>query len=151
LGALWQRAGAEPIRQTQQGTLYKRDRERVLEDPVLAGPIADAMATLPDLAGFWLSLARRLGLVEPDASGPRLMAAAPEFRSDNAVHLPQMIATGWMSLASWQEPTGAPASDESGGDEPALPYLRPAVILWLATLDESEWVALDDLAAHLAA
>ena len=37
LGALWQRAGAEPIRQTQQGTLYKRDRERVAEDPVLAG------------------------------------------------------------------------------------------------------------------
>ena len=37
LGALWQRAGAEPIRQTQQGTLYKRDRERVEEDPVLAG------------------------------------------------------------------------------------------------------------------
>ena len=44
LGALWQRAGAEPIRQTQQGTLYKRDRERVEEDPVLAGPIADALA-----------------------------------------------------------------------------------------------------------
>ncbi len=56
LGALWQRAVAEPIRQTQQGLLYKRDRDRVAEDPVLAGPIADAMASLPDLAALWLAL-----------------------------------------------------------------------------------------------
>src|SRR5262249_32961113 len=106
LGALWQRAGAEPIRQTQQGTLYKRDRERGMDDPGPGGALAGAMAPLPALAGFWLALARRAGLVEPDASGQRLMAASPEFWSDNAVHLPQMIATGWLSLRAWQEPTG---------------------------------------------
>ena len=151
LGALWQRAGAEPIRQTQQGTLYKRDRERVLEDPVLAGPIADAMAPLPDLAGFWLALARRVGVLEADPTDQRLTAAPPGYWSENAVHLPQMIATGWMSLRGWQEPAGAPAADLPEGDEPALPYLRPAVLLWLATLEQSEWAALDDLAAHLSA
>jgi hypothetical protein len=150
-GALWQRAGAEPIRQTQQGTLYKRDRERVIEDPVLAGPIADAMAPLPDLAALWLALANRVGLVVPDALGQRFMAAAPEFWSDNAVHLPQMIAVAWLSLRTWQESSGAVALADSDADEPALLYLRPAVLLWLATLDESEWVALDDLAGHLAA
>lgn len=152
MGALWQRALAEPIRQTQQGTLYKRDRDRVLEDPVLAGSIADAMAPLPDLAALWLALARRIGLIEADASGQRLMAAAPDFWFDNAVHLPQMIATGWLSLRDWHEPVGLvpPADPSAGADEPALPYLRPALILWLATLGESEWVALDDLAAHLA-
>ena len=153
LGALWQRAVAEPIRQTQQGTLYKRDRERVAEDPVLTGPIADAMAPLPDLAAFWLALARRIGLIEPDASGQRLLAAPPDFWSDNAVHLLQMIATGWLSLRAWHEPAGAvaPADSDAGGEEPALPYLRPALLSWLATLDEPEWVALDELAAYLAA
>jgi hypothetical protein len=132
LGALWQRAGAEPIRQTQQGTLYKRDRERVAEDPVLAGPIADAMAPLPDLATLWLVLARRIGLIEPDASGQRLMAAAPDFWSDNAVHLPQMIATGWLSLRTWYEPAGAvaPSDSDAVAIEPALPYLRPALLFW---------------------
>jgi hypothetical protein len=150
LGALWQRAGAEPIRQTQQGTIYKRDRERVMEDPVLSGPVADAMTTLPDLAGLWLALACRVGLVEPDASGQRLMAASPEFWSDNAVHLPQMIATGWLSLGAWQEAGAPPAPDDAEACEPALPYLRPALFLWLATLGESEWAALDDLAGHLA-
>ena len=55
LAALWQRVGVEPLRQTQQGTLYKRDHERLQEDPVLAGPISDACRALarvaPALAG----------------------------------------------------------------------------------------------------
>ncbi len=146
LGALWQRAGAEPIRQTQQGTLYKRDRERVMEDPALAGPIADALTPLPNPAGLWLALAYRVGLVEPDASGQKLMATSPEFWSENALHLPQMIATGWLGLRDWQE---SAVESVAEGDEPASPYLRPSVFLWLATREESEWTALDDLAAFL--
>jgi hypothetical protein len=90
-------------------------------------------------------------VVERDASGQRLMAAPTAFWADNAVHLPQMIATGWLSLKTWQEAAGAPAVGEGDGDEPAMPYLRPAVLLWLATLGETEWVALEDLAAHLTA
>lgn len=161
LGALWQRACAEPIRQTQQGTLYKRDRDRVAEDTVLSGQVSDAMAALPEPAALWLGLGCRIGVLERDESGQRLMAAPPAFWAENAVHLPQMIATGWLSLGSWSEPAGAwagsacgsEADSSSGGDldEPALPYVRPAVLMWLATLGETEWTALDDLAAHLAA
>ena len=55
----WPRSGSGSTRprsrQTQQGTLYKRDRERLEDDPVLAGPIADALEPLPDMAA---SLAR---------------------------------------------------------------------------------------------
>ncbi|MHB1561886.1 MAG: helicase-associated domain-containing protein, partial [Isosphaeraceae bacterium] len=173
-GALWQRASAEPIRQTQTGALYKRDRERVAEDPVLAGGVSDALAPLPDLAAFWLALGQRVGVVERDETGQRITAASPSFWSDNAFHLPQMIATGWLALRGWLETSGAAAGDAPGpsasasasasassssssfvssfgpGDS-ALPYLRPAVLLWLATMEESEWVTLDDLAAHLAA
>ncbi len=151
LGALWQRAAAEPIRQTQNGTMYKRDRERVAEDPVLSGAISDALAPMADPAGFWLALGRRVGVVEQDDAGQRITAADPEFWGDNAFHLPQMIATGWLSLKGWNEPTGAPDLESPEAGESALPYLRPAVLLWLATLDEEEWTALDDLAAHLAA
>ncbi len=32
-----------------------------------------------------------------------------------------------------------------------MTYLRPAVLLWLATLGDAEWVALEDLAGHLSA
>jgi hypothetical protein len=149
LAALWQRVGIEPLRQTHQGTLYKRDRDRLTDDPVLANPIADAQKPLPDPSALWLALARQVGLIVPDPAGERLLAAAPEFWIDNAVHLPQMIATGWLALQTWQELDGAVA-ETSAADLP-IAYLRPAVMLWLSALPDSEWVALDDLADHLAA
>jgi hypothetical protein len=149
LAALWQRAGAQPLRQTEHGVLYKRDRARIVEDPVLASPVADAMAPLPGLAILWLELAQRLGVVERDESGQKLLAASPSFWSDHAVHLHQMIATAWLGLRTWHEPCGA--AIPSVVDNLAVPYLRPALLLWLATLKETEWIALDDLAQHLSA
>ena len=67
LGALWQRVGAEPLRQTHQGTLYKRDRDRVAEDPVLACPVADA---LEPLARSGLALAGAGPSRRADRTGP---------------------------------------------------------------------------------
>jgi hypothetical protein len=149
LGALWQRVGAEPLRQTQQGVLYKRDRDRIDLDPVLVASIADSFVPLADSASFWLALARRVGLIELEAGGERLLAAAPEFWTENEIHLPQMIATGWLSLPEWCElPPEALADNES---EPTIAYLRCALLLWLSTLADSEWIALDDLAEFLTA
>ena len=147
LGALWQRVGAEPLRQTNQGTLYKRDRDRIADDPVLLCPIADAFKPIWRSPELWFELACRVGLVELDSAGERILAAAPEFWTDNAVHLPQMIATKWLGLETWQELESTP----SGSTVPmsALPYLRLALLLFLSALEESEWVALDDLAANL--
>jgi hypothetical protein len=147
LGALWQRVGAEPLRQTNQGMLYKRDRERVSEDVVLTGPVADALGPLPDPAALWLALGRHVGLIELDPTGERLLAAPPEFWTDNAVHLPQMIATGWMAMRTWQESEGMTVAKTEASL--AVPYLRIAVMLWLAALGDSDWVAVDDLAEHL--
>jgi hypothetical protein len=149
LAALWQRVGEEPLRQTQQGVLYKRDRDRIDLDPVLAAAIADSFIPLPDPPSLWLALARRVGLIELEDGGERLMAAPPEFWTENEFHLPQMIATGWLSLPGWYElQTEALRETVS---EPAAAFLRSALLLWLSTLAESEWVALDDLAEHLTA
>ena len=149
LAALWQRIGAEPLRQTQQGVLYKRDRDRIDLDPVLSAPIADSFIPLPDSPSLWLALADRVGLIELDAESERLLAAPPEFWTENEFHLPQMIATGWLALEDWHE---LPAEGGPGNHiESAAAYLRPALLLWLSTLAESEWVSLEDLAAHLSA
>jgi hypothetical protein len=148
LGALWQRVGIEPLRQTQQGVLYKRDRERIEEDPVLSAPFSDAPEPLRDPANFLMILAGRIGLIGPDNAGERLAAAPIEFWDENAVHLPQMIAAGWMSLQTWQESDGEVVGDANLG---VVRNLRIAALLWLATLDDSEWVAIDDLARYLAA
>jgi hypothetical protein len=133
LGALWQRVGIEPLRQTHQGTLYKRDRDRLAEDPVLSCPIADAITPLAQLPDLWLALAHHVALVERDSAGERISAAPAEFWTDNAVHLPQMIALGWMGLTHWQEIE--PKTNEERAAL-ALPFLRVALLLWLAALEE---------------
>ena len=147
LAAVWQRVEEGPLRQTQQGTLFKRDRERLEDDPVLAGPIADALEPLPDMVALWLGLARGVGLLVAEPSGERIAAARPEFWSENAIHLPQMIAIRLLAWREWHEQGGM--RQEGSTIELALPYLRPAILLWLAALPEADWVTLDDLAEHL--
>jgi Helicase conserved C-terminal domain len=147
LAALWQRVAEAPLRQTQQGQIYKRDRDRLEDDPVLAGPIADAIEPLPDMAALWLVLARAVGLVGHEAGSDRVLAAPAEFWAEHAVHLPQMIAARWMALRHWHEQIGM---QEPGGPVAlGLPFVRPALLLWLSTVGEADWVALDDLADHM--
>lgn len=147
LAAVWQQVGEGPLRQTQQGTLYKRDRERLEDDPVLAGPIADALEPLPDMAALWLALAQGVGLLAAEPGSDRVVAAPPDFWGENAIHLPQMIAVRWLGLRTWDERGGM--QQEGSTVELAFPHVRAAVMLWLARLGENEWVALEDLARHL--
>lgn len=147
LAAVWQRVDEGPLRRTQNGTLYKRDRDRLEDDPVLAGPITDALEPLPDMAAFWLALARGVGLLVDEVDSDRVVAASPDYWAENAIHLPQMVATRWLALRSWHEQGGM--QQEGSTVELALPYLRPVVLLWLATFAEAEWVALDDFDAQL--
>lgn len=147
LAALWQRTGAGPLRRTQQGVLYKRDRERIEEDGVLSAAVDDALVEQPSLPALWIGLARRVGLIHVDPADESLQAAPAEFWTENAVHLPQMIASAWLGLRSWNEwsePT--PESPTSGLP---LAFLRPAALLWLASIEPDAWTTLDDLAARL--
>jgi hypothetical protein len=148
LAALWQRVIDEPLRQTQQATLYKRDRERLDDDPVLAGPIADSLEPLPDMSALWLALARRTGLLAAEpGDGERIVAAPPGYWDENGIHLPQMIAVAWLALWTWHEQGGM--QQEGSSAELAWPFVRPAVLLWLASLPDDAWVSIDDLAARL--
>ncbi len=147
LAAVWQRIEEGPIRQTQQGTFFKRDRERLEDDPVLAGPITDALEPLPDMALLWIALARGVALVVPEPGSDRLVAARPDFWGENAVHLPQMIATRWLALRDWHELAGM--RQEGSPVDLAIAFLRAPVLLRLAARPEPGWTALADLAAFL--
>lgn len=149
LAALWQRLDEAPLRQTMQNSLYKRDRERLEDDPALAGPIADALEPLPDMADLWLALARGVGLIAAEVGSDRIVAARPDYWSENAVHLPQMIASRWLGLRDWHEQGGI--QQDGATAALALPFVRPAALLWLAAIPEDAWLAIDDLAAHLTA
>jgi hypothetical protein len=147
LAALWQRVDESPLRQTQQGVLYKRDRDRLEEDPALSGPITDALAPLPEAPALWLALARGIGLLIDEPGTDRVVAAPAGYWAEHAVHLPQMIAACWLGL---REDDAAEGRREEARPVAAAPAcLRPAVLLWLATRPEPDWVALDALRAHL--
>ncbi len=145
LAVLWQRVSEAPLRQTQSGLLYKRDRDRIEEDPALVGPIADAIEPLPDPAAFWLALGRSVGIIEAETGTERIIAAPATYWEDNAFHLPQMVASRWLSLTRWQEQGGAIAAETVG--ELALPNIRAACLLWLAKLEPDQWCGVEDLAA----
>jgi hypothetical protein len=147
LSALWQRLAEAPLRRTQGGTLFKRDRERLADDPALVGAIDDAIEPLHDPPALWLALGKGVGLVVEDEEADRLIAVPDEFWTEHAVHLPPMIAARWLALETWRETGASPREPRCGVP---LPALRAAALLGLATVPESEWVALDDLVAHLA-
>lgn len=147
LAALWQRVDEAALRRTQQGALYKRDRERIEDDPVLVGPIADALEPLPDMGMLWLALARGVGLVADEPHSDRTVAAPAEYWAEHGVHLPQMVASKWIGLRAWHEQGGIQAENATAPLAP--PFLRPAALLWLARLAPGAWVATEDLAAHL--
>ncbi len=147
LAAVWQRIEESPLRETQQKTFYKRDRERLEDDPVLSGPITDAIEPLPDMAMLWIALSRGLGLLIDEDGTDRLVAADAEYWSENAIHLPQMIANRWLGLARWHDQQGIQA--EPNLPTLLIPYLRTALLLWLATCEESAWVPIEELAAFL--
>ncbi len=147
MAAVWQRVAEGPLRQTQQGTFFKRDRERLEDDPVVAGPISDAFEPLPDMALLWIEMARSVGLLADEPGSDRIVAAPPGFWSENALHLPQMVASRWLGLRTWHEQGGMIA--EGSPLDLAPPYLRPVTLLWLARLGEGEWMALEDLARQL--
>ncbi|WP_435017570.1 helicase-associated domain-containing protein [Tundrisphaera sp. TA3] len=148
LSAAWQRIEEAPLRQTLQGTFFKRDRERLEDDPVLAGPITDSLEPLPDMAPLWVALARGVGLVVPEPNSDRLVAARPDFWGENAFHLPQMVATRWLGLRQWHETAGM--RQEAAPGDLAAPFARASALLWLATIPEDSWMAVADLDDHLA-
>lgn len=141
LAALWQRVVDSPLRSTQSGALYKRDRERLRTDPCLTGPIADALYPLPDPLHLWLELAVSLGLLQ---TGQRIEAAPASFWTEHGAFFSRKVAICWLSLQTWHERHGS----KRGEWNYHFPFLRLAVLLTLARLDEEEWVTLSALTAH---
>ena len=147
VAAVWQRLGEAPLRRTQNGSYFKRDRERIEDDPSLVGPITDALEPLPDMAMLWVGLAEAVGLVFDETGSDRIIAASPEFWSENSFHIPQMVATRWLSIENWHELGGS--RNETSPTNLTTVALRVPALLHLAKAPAESWVALDDLTAFL--
>jgi len=156
VAALWQRVATQPLRIAQNGAFYKRDRDRLEDDPALAGPPADALEPIPDQVLFWIQLALEVGLLVEEPEVGRVVAAPAEFWDENAFHLPQMLAAAWLRLERHHERLGA--QEPGRAARLLLPHLRLPVLARLATLpnaddpanpDPEHWTAVEDLANAL--
>ncbi len=147
LAALWQQVAAAPLRRTQQGGFFKRDTERLGEDPLLNGPPADRQADVPDLGFFVEALAERQGIVrvaEGEVRAGTLPAAwdeglAPTLESLYA-DLPRLRA--WNPLDGWRGGEAAPANP--------FPSAGLLALLLLARLPEGAFVRPAEVEAWLA-
>ncbi|HEX3150351.1 MAG TPA: helicase-associated domain-containing protein [Gemmataceae bacterium] len=144
LGVLWQQLRAAPIRLTQANALFKRDLQRLQEDPLLAAPMPDPAIEVPDTGVLVMSLGMAAGVFVPQDGELR----AGDFPlSWNAGLLPA-IADLWSALPAvshWDPQRGYFLNE---GGEPFATVALPAMLL-LAAQPEGIWTHPSDIAAHL--
>ena len=78
LAVLWQQVLGAPLRRTAQGDLFKRDWERLLQNPLLNGAPTEGFAELPDTGFLAVALGEIEGLIE---------TAENEWRAGTSAHL----------------------------------------------------------------
>jgi Helicase conserved C-terminal domain len=137
MAVLWQQTKSTPLRRTQQGDFFKRDLERLGQDPLLGGPPADCLADVPDLGFFIAVLAEREGILHEADGEVRAgtLPAAWELGLGPALEslwsqLPRLRA--WNPLDGWR-----------GGAAPAgnpFPSAYLLAFLLLARAPQDAWV-----------
>lgn len=105
LTALWQQVSAGPLRRTQQGSLFKRDLDRLTADPLIGEAPADGLAPLPDLALLLTALAEDVGIIAT-VEGELHAGSLPSTWNDG---LPAVLESLWIALprlTSWDAQNG---------------------------------------------
>ena len=145
LAVLWQKVAAVPLRRTMQGGFFKRDTERLGEDPLLAGPPGDRLADVPDL-GFLLAALAELEGALLEAEGEVRAGTLPGAWDDG---LTAALAALWgdlFRLRTWNPLDGWCGSETAGNPFPSA-YLLAFLLLdrlpadaWAQPAALEDWV-----------
>jgi hypothetical protein len=142
LAVLWQTTTDAPLRKTQHGTFFKRDQDRITEDPLLAGPPADSLVELPQQGFFLVALAEQVGLLR-EVDGEWHAQPLPEVWNQGLIP----------TLASLYGALFRPREMDHWGD--GAPGLSPSTsllsLLLLAHAPAKKWARLTDVQAWLTA
>lgn len=144
LGVLWQRLRADPIRLTQANALFKRDLQRLQEDPLLGSSPTDLAVDVPDPGVLAMSLGIASGVfVATDG-----VLSAGTFPPSWDTGLSPTVADLWSALPAvthWDAEHGYFLS-ESG--EP-FAVIALASLLLLAAQPDGVWTHPSDVAEYL--
>ncbi len=140
----WLRVAIDPLRLTQQQTLFKRDLQKFQTDELLASPFAEQLTPLPDVGLLALELATVTDLVEQVEDELRL-SPCPALWSKDLLGALLDLWQGILKIEKW-DPLLGYVPPEEGGHFASL--LLPAFLI-LRSLPASEWLQADELAGHL--
>jgi hypothetical protein len=144
LAALWQLVTAAPLRRTQQGEFFKRDFDRLVQDPLLNAPPAEALAELPDAGLLAVALAQLEGIVQ-EREGELVAGTLPTAWDEG---LPAALASLWANLPrleGWNP--GGQKPDRPGNPYPSAHLLALLLLgglpdgAWASPAGLDEWVA----------
>ena len=143
LAVLWQQVAAVPFRRTMQGGFFKRDTERLEQDPLLTGPPADRLANVPDLGFLLASLAELEGILRV-ADGEIRAGTIPASWNDGLATALEALWSDLFRLRVWNPLDGWRGEEPAGNPFPSA-YLL--VFLLLDRLPPDGWAnaaALED-------
>ena len=145
-GVLWQQTAAAPLRRTQQGDFFKRDLERLGQDPILNGPPADRLTDVPDMGFLTAVLAERAGVLRETDGEVRVGSLPAEWDTGLAPSLEALWSQLWR-LRAWNPIDGWRGAETPAGNPFASAYLL--AFLLLARLPADAWVDPDVVEAWL--
>lgn len=121
LGVLWQQALATPLRRTQGGGLFKRDVERLGQDPLLNLRSPEGLVDVPDQGFLLAEWAERLGVLEAH-EGELRAGPLPEVWNHGVWAALEAVVPELFRLRDWGPIDGY-------RPQPALGYPFPAAYL----------------------
>jgi hypothetical protein len=142
LAVLWQQASTAPLRRTQQGGFFKRDHDRLAQDPLLNAPPHDHPAMVPDTGLLVEALAEQEGVLVTTEGELRAGALPVTWDGGLATAL-QSLWADLPLLQSWNSRDGYRGPDASGGNP--FPSAHLLACLLLARLPEGAWVRPGDV------
>ncbi|MBY0586918.1 helicase-associated domain-containing protein [bacterium] len=146
LAILWQMTWLAPIKRTQQRLLFKKDRERLTLNPLLAAETLDSLVRVPDPGLMIYQLALDQGWLDPVVEEQSPTAPLWQVWPDDLAALSRIIGRGLVTLEDWNElgtdvPVGTFSSD--------VVVSRQLILLWLSLLPAEEGATLESLARAL--
>jgi hypothetical protein len=147
LAALWQMVADGPLRRTQQGSFFKRDLERLTQDPRLGAPPADALAPVPDPALFVAALAELQGIVG-NTDGEVSAHDLPAVWEEGLLPALASLYADLFRLEAWDPQNGGRESVANGHGNP-FPSAYLLTMLLLGRLPADAWADPADLESWL--
>jgi hypothetical protein len=148
LGVLWQQVAAAPLRRTQQGGFFKRDVERLEQDPLLNGAPADLLVDVPDLGFLLAALADEEGILE-DVDGEVRAGRLPAVWDAGLAEALESLYIALPRLRGWTPVDGWKGAEEMVGNP--FPSAFLLALLVLSRLPEGAWVRPEAVEAWLTA